>query len=87
MENFLKNREKEYKPIPLNGKSLRPKMLDKLAEREGAEPPLEVREITENENGEDAPKVQVVMEHNTVASILVSCSCGRHVELVCEYRR
>ncbi len=87
MESFLKNREKEYKPSLLNGKKHHPKLVGKLAEQDKKGNQLEVREITENKEGSDAPRVQIVMERNSVGSILVSCPCGRHVELVCEYQR
>lgn len=87
MDNFLKGRRSEVNPNSSMKKGNQPKLLEALLGAKEGDNGLDMRVISEAGEGEHAPRVQVVMENNVVSSILVTCACGQHVELVCDYRR
>ena len=88
MESFLKGRvhikKSSYQDDELvdNGKpsdkdALKPLLTDKLETTEEV--------VIESAADEEIPKVQVISEDGSVKKIIIQCTCGKCLELECEY--
>ncbi|MGB0370055.1 MAG: hypothetical protein ACPGN3_01800 [Opitutales bacterium] len=82
----------------LNGRTEQPKAVVKVKKKSGLEasnmrvpepgsaldPSANGEHLETISEGEHAPTIQLVMEDEEVKKILVKCSCGQNIELVCE---
>ena len=85
MENFLKGREKEISFTSLTAKRAKGfNAVGKCSNPMQADFSVHVDVPVETEEPE-GPKVELISEDGRVVSIVVSCSCGKRLELACEY--
>ncbi|HCJ12047.1 MAG: hypothetical protein A2Y14_02060 [Verrucomicrobia bacterium GWF2_51_19] len=83
MDSFLKNRGKGNvfvaKKLSLSASKQTPAGLRPLSEKT-------LKISTPAALGQDTPAIQVVTENDIVKKILIDCTCGKHIELQCEYK-